>query len=140
MNVWLNRFRTFDWRNTWPKVVAAVPVIIFILIPVFTSGEVILNMLVLSGIWAVAAMGFTLILRTGQFSLGQAAFMAIGGYTSAILTVVLGWPWIGKRAGMRRRGTWQATAAVGARPTMRMRMRPLNGAAIQFPIFRRLGG
>ncbi len=65
MNVWLNRFRTFDWRNTWPKVVAAVPVIIFILIPVFMSGEVLLNMLVLSGIWAVAAMGFTLILRTG---------------------------------------------------------------------------
>ena len=36
MNVWLNRFRTYDWRNMWPKVVAAVPVIIFLLIPVFT--------------------------------------------------------------------------------------------------------
>jgi branched-chain amino acid transport system permease protein len=93
MNVWLNRFRTYDWRNMWPKVVAAVPVIIFLLIPVFTQGEIVLNMLILSGIWAVAAMGFTLILRTGQFSLGQAAFMAIGGYTCAILTVVLGWPW-----------------------------------------------
>jgi branched-chain amino acid transport system permease protein len=37
-------------------------------------------------------MGFTLVLRTGQFSLGQAAFMALGGYTSAILTVKLGMP------------------------------------------------
>jgi branched-chain amino acid transport system permease protein len=37
-------------------------------------------------------MGFTLVLRTGQFSLGQSAFMAIGGYTSAIFTVQLGLP------------------------------------------------
>jgi len=37
-------------------------------------------------------MGFTLVLRTGQFSLGQAAFMAIGGYAYAVLMAKLAFP------------------------------------------------
>ena len=37
-------------------------------------------------------MGFTLVLRTGQFSLGQSAFMALGGYASAILTAQFDFP------------------------------------------------
>jgi len=81
-----------DWRNTWPKIVAGLIVLPVVLFPLFTTNLATLSMVILSGIWAVAAMGFALILRTGQFSLGQAAFMAIGGYTSAILTVKLHWP------------------------------------------------
>ncbi|QQO20656.1 branched-chain amino acid ABC transporter ATP-binding protein/permease [Bradyrhizobium diazoefficiens] len=37
------------------------------------------------GLSAVAAMGLTLLLIAGQVSLGQAAFMAVGAYVSAIL-------------------------------------------------------
>lgn len=84
--------RYIDWKTTTPKIVAiglTLPVVLF---PLFTTNLATLSMLILSGIWAIAAMGFALILRTGQFSLGQAAFMAIGGYTSAILTVKLNWP------------------------------------------------
>ncbi len=75
-----------------PKIVIGLVVFLIVLVPVFTTNVATLSMLTLSGIWAIAVMGFTLVLRTGQFSLGQAAFMAIGGYTSAIFTVKLGWP------------------------------------------------
>jgi len=81
-----------DWKATIPRIVASVPIACLLVYPVFSSSRGVLSMLILSGIWAIAAMGFAMILRTGQFSLGQAAFMAIGGYTSAILTIKAGWP------------------------------------------------
>jgi branched-chain amino acid transport system permease protein len=81
-----------DYKNVIPKTVIGLLGFLIVLIPVFTTNVATLSMLILSGIWAIAVMGFTLVLRTGQFSLGQAAFMAIGGYTSAIFTVKLGWP------------------------------------------------
>ncbi|MGA3112965.1 MAG: branched-chain amino acid ABC transporter permease [Syntrophobacteraceae bacterium] len=81
-----------DWRNTLPKIVACIIVVPALLVPLFTNNPASLSIVILSGIWAVVAMGFTLILWTGQFSLGQSAFMAIGGYTSAILTAHLDWP------------------------------------------------
>jgi len=84
--------RFIDWKKTWPKIVAAALAIPFVIFPLFTTNLATLSMIILSGIWAITAMGFTLILRTGQFSMGQAAFMAIGGYTSAILTVKVGLP------------------------------------------------
>ncbi len=80
-----------DYKNVVPKAVIGLLVLMILLVPVITTNEATLSMLILSGIWAVAVMGFTLVLRTGQFSLGQAAFMAIGGYTSAILTAQMGW-------------------------------------------------
>jgi len=84
--------RIFDYKTLIPRWIAVLLAVPFIILPLFTTNLATLSMIILSGIWAIAAMGFTLILRTGQFSLGQAAFMAIGGYTSAILTVKLGWP------------------------------------------------
>ena len=80
-----------DYKSVVPKAVIGLVVLLIMLVPVITTNESTLSILILSGIWSVAAMGFTLVLRTGQFSLGQAAFMAIGGYTSAILTAQLGW-------------------------------------------------
>ena len=84
--------RFIDYKNVVPKTVIGLVVFLILLIPVFTANVATLSMLILSGIWAIAVMGFTLVLRTGQFSLGQSAFLAIGGYTSAIFTVKLGWP------------------------------------------------
>ncbi|MBI5582197.1 MAG: branched-chain amino acid ABC transporter permease [Deltaproteobacteria bacterium] len=81
-----------DYKNVVPKAVIGLFMLLVLLIPVFTTNVATLSMLILSGLWAVAVMGFTLVLRTGQFSLGQSAFLAIGGYTSAIFTVKLGWP------------------------------------------------
>jgi branched-chain amino acid transport system permease protein len=46
--------------------------------------------LVIPGLlWSVSCMGWNTIARTGQFSLGQAVFMTIGAYTSALLTINL---------------------------------------------------
>jgi len=84
--------RHIDWKTTVPRMVAAVPVALLVILPVFTTNVMTLSVFISSGIWSIAVMGFALILRTGQFSLGQGAFMAIGGYTSAILTVRLGMP------------------------------------------------
>lgn len=47
------------------------------------------------GIFSIAALGLNLILGfTGQFTLGHAAFMSIGAYTSAILTTQFQVPFI----------------------------------------------
>lgn len=82
----------FDYKTVVPRVVIGLGVFLFLMIPVFTQNQATLSLFILGGLWAIAVMGFTLVLRTGQFSLGQSAFMAIGGYTSAILTVNWGWP------------------------------------------------
>jgi branched-chain amino acid transport system permease protein len=81
-----------DWKVLIPRSIVVALAAFVLVLPVFSDSYPTLSMIILSGVWAIAAMGFTLILRTGQFSLGQTAFMAIGGYTSAILTVKLGWP------------------------------------------------
>jgi len=82
----------FDYKTWIPRIVIAVLIAFFVILPILTTGVITLSILISSGIWAIAVMGFTLILRTGQFSMGQAAFMALGAYTAAILTVNLGIP------------------------------------------------
>jgi branched-chain amino acid transport system permease protein len=82
----------FDYKTWIPKIVIWVLIALFVILPAFTSSVITLSIFISSGIWAIAVMGFTLILRTGQFSMGQAAFMALGAYASAILTVNLGMP------------------------------------------------
>jgi len=84
--------RYIDYKTILPGTVVGFLVALIVIIPVFTTNPMILSIFIISGIWAIATMGFTLILRTGQFSLAQAAFMAVGGYVSAILTVKLGMP------------------------------------------------
>ncbi|HWR61539.1 MAG TPA: branched-chain amino acid ABC transporter permease [Clostridia bacterium] len=53
------------------------------------------GILILAGINLMAVLGLSLLTGfTGLFSFGHAGFMAIGGYTSAIMTVNFGWPFI----------------------------------------------
>lgn len=54
------------------------------------------NLVLLAGINMVAALGLNLINGyCGQFSLGHAGFMAIGGYASAFFTMYFYWPdWV----------------------------------------------
>lgn len=92
MKHYFKTIHLIDYKNIVPKYVIGLIIILILLIPVFTQSVVIVSTLIMTGIWVVAAMGFTLVLRTGQFSLGQSVFMALGGYTSAILTVQMGLP------------------------------------------------
>jgi branched-chain amino acid transport system permease protein len=43
-------------------------------------------------VYALLAMSQYIVMRAGTFSLGTAAFAAIGGYTTGILTARVGWP------------------------------------------------
>ncbi|MFQ5914355.1 MAG: branched-chain amino acid ABC transporter permease [Nitrospinota bacterium] len=52
------------------------------------------SVLVFTGIHIIAAFSFYLPFMTGQISLGQAGFMAIGAYASGIMTVKFGMPFL----------------------------------------------
>lgn len=55
-----------------------------------------LRVIVLVGVYIMLALGLNLILGyTGQLSMGHAAFFGIGAYTSALLTMRLGWSFWG---------------------------------------------
>jgi branched-chain amino acid transport system permease protein len=56
------------------------------------GAQYIVTLAVTVGLAALAAMGVTLLLIAGQVSLGQAAFMAVGAYVSAILARDYGVP------------------------------------------------
>lgn len=66
-----------------------------LLLPLMTRDPWFLSLIITALVWAVATMGFAAIARTGSFSLGQAAFMAIGAYTACLLQKSIGlsfWP------------------------------------------------
>jgi branched-chain amino acid transport system permease protein len=53
----------------------------------------LLGSLVITGILFIAVLGLDVLMGyAGQVSLGQAGFMAVGGYTAAILATNYGWP------------------------------------------------
>lgn len=67
-------------------------ILIVALLPVFIKNEYFLSLLVFVAIYAIIAIGLSMLMGfAGQISLGHAGFFAIGGYTSAILTKVHGW-------------------------------------------------
>jgi ABC-type branched-subunit amino acid transport system permease subunit len=63
-------------------------------LPWFVSdGSGLLGSLVITGILFVGVLGLDVLMGyAGQVSLGQGGFMAVGGYTAAILAVTYGWP------------------------------------------------
>jgi branched-chain amino acid transport system permease protein len=88
----MNGIKNVNLKDSMPKIAGGLAVALFLVFPLLNSSETLITMLIFSGIWAIVAMGFTLVLRTGQFSLGQAGFMAIGGYAYAVLIAKLAFP------------------------------------------------
>lgn len=64
--------------------------LIIAIFPLFTQDPYVLNILITTGIWTIAAWGVRLIMSTGQLTLGHAAYMAIGAYASALLVMKVG--------------------------------------------------
>jgi branched-chain amino acid transport system permease protein len=93
--------RTFRRREivSWSAVAIAVLVALPWVIPA-TSG--LLSSFVITGIVFIGVLGLDVLMGyAGQVSLGQAGFMAIGGYTASILAVKYGWsPLAGTAAGL----------------------------------------
>ena len=63
--------------------------------------DYLMHVLVISGIYSLLSMSLNLIVGyTGMPALGHAAFFCVGAYTSALLSLKLGFsPWIGLAAG-----------------------------------------
>ncbi len=85
----LVRFKTRDAALFGVLAVAGLLILPW-LIPA-SSG--LLSSLVITGILFIGVLGLDILMGyAGQVSLGQSGFMAIGGYTAAILAVNYGWP------------------------------------------------
>jgi branched-chain amino acid transport system permease protein len=66
-------------------------VVLFVLIPIF-GNDYVLDVTIDISIAIIAVLGLQIITGfTGQISIGQAAFMAVGAWTSAMLSHHLGW-------------------------------------------------
>ncbi len=68
--------------------------ILLVLWPVFVHEVFFIYIATLVLLYTIGAASLHLILRTGHLSLCHAAFMGLGGYTSALLTTRLGWPFV----------------------------------------------
>ncbi len=62
--------------------------------PLFTHDLFYTHIATLVLLYCIGAASLHLLVRLGQLSLCHAAFMGIGGYTSALLTTRLGWPFL----------------------------------------------
>ena len=80
----------FAWR--WPVIVA----VIAIAIGPFVLPQFYVTLLNYIGLYSLVALGLMLLTGVaGQTSFGQAAFVGVGAYATAILTTMFGWsPWL----------------------------------------------
>jgi branched-chain amino acid transport system permease protein len=73
-------------------IILAAIIIIVIAFPLVIKDRFVLSILIEAGVMCLFALGFAAVFRTGQLSLGQAGFMAIGGYIAAIVATKAGSP------------------------------------------------
>ncbi len=82
------------FQNLWVKVWLGILILIMLIAP-FSMNRYQLSILNEMGIACIGAIGLNLLIGyTGQISLGHGAFLAIGAYTSALLTGKLGIPFL----------------------------------------------
>lgn len=75
-------------------------IIIVLAFPLLVRDRFILSTIIEAGAMALVALGFAAVFRSGQLSLGQAAFAAIGGYVGGLLAARLDFPfWLALIAG-----------------------------------------
>jgi branched-chain amino acid transport system permease protein len=80
----------FRTRTQW--ILLLVFLALVFTIPLYAPNE-ILTLLTLIGITIIGVLGLNILTGCcGQLSLGHAGFMAVGGYSLAILSAKLGWP------------------------------------------------
>lgn len=83
------------FRTRWQKFLLLASFVFFLTVPTFFAGSGMLSILTLIGITIISMQGLNFLMGyTGQISLGQAAFMAVGAYTSAILADRFGFPFL----------------------------------------------
>jgi len=81
-------------RRTHTQKIRIVIVILFLLVFPFLANRYYLTLANQVGIAIIGAIGLNILVGyTGQISLGQGGFMAVGAYTAGILTAKMGVPW-----------------------------------------------
>jgi branched-chain amino acid transport system permease protein len=81
-------------QNLWVKSWLVIFIVLLLLLPLLL-GRYELSILIEMGIAVIGALGLNLLIGyTGQISLGQGAFVAIGAYTSGLLAGTLGFPFL----------------------------------------------
>lgn len=68
-----------------PLILLLAFIIVVIIFPLVVKDRFLLSILIEAGVMCLFALGFAAVFRSGQFSLGQAAFLAVGGYVAALL-------------------------------------------------------
>jgi branched-chain amino acid transport system permease protein len=118
----------FEGKTAVLLAVAAIAVMLAL--PLFSSSGM-LSSLVITGILYIAVLGLDVLMGyAGQVSLGQAGFMAIGGYTASILVVTYGAsPLLGTLAGI---ALSVASASALSFVTLRLRGHYLALATLAF--------
>jgi branched-chain amino acid transport system permease protein len=105
---------------------------IFVATPIFYSQAYVMHILSLAMIFAIAALGLQLLLGfTGLLSIGQAAFLGIGAYTSAIITTTFKGPF---ELGFLAAGLVAGIASLTLVPITRLRGVYLAVATLGFTI------
>ena len=110
---------------------AAIGLAILFILPWILTDQEWRDALVLTGILFIAVMGLDVLMGyAGQVSLGHAGFMAIGGYSAAVLATSFGWsPIAGTAVGVL---VSVAVALLLAAATMRLRGTYLALATLAF--------
>lgn len=100
-------------------------------VPLVVKDFYLLKVLTFAGIDVIVIIGLSLLFGyAGQISLGHAAFVGLGAYTSAVLTTVHGWPWL---AGVAAAVALSAGAgALLALPVLRLKGHYLAMATLGF--------
>jgi ABC-type branched-subunit amino acid transport system permease subunit len=87
-------------RAVWAgRVVAALATVLALIYPLFSDDRYYQNMIIISLVFAIGASGLNIITGfTGYVSLGQSAFIGLGGYTIGVLATkfdsVSPWLWV----------------------------------------------
>ncbi|HTR86526.1 MAG TPA: ABC transporter permease, partial [Reyranella sp.] len=119
------------FRGVRAAAVGLVALAVLIALPYLVGEGGLLSSLVITGILFIGVLGLDVLMGyAGQVSLGQAAFLAIGGYTAAILATTYDFsPLVGTLAGM---AVSLVCAIVLSLVTMRLRGAYLALATLSF--------
>lgn len=78
-------------RNRW-LIVAGLVIALLLVLPLIATGQFMLHVGIMICLGSIGASSLHLIIRTGHVSLGHAAFMGVGAYTSVYLVMKMGVP------------------------------------------------
>ncbi|MGD0919295.1 MAG: branched-chain amino acid ABC transporter permease [Thermodesulfobacteriota bacterium] len=84
-----------EWKKPKKYIPYAILLIFLLLLPLFRVGPYFIHICILILTYIIATSSLRTVFISGQVSVGHAAFMGIGAYTSAVVSLRMGWtPWI----------------------------------------------